>query len=61
MRTMVRVLVFCIAIFTGGSAGAQSYPNHPVRMVVGFTAGGPTDVIARIVAEKLSSSCCRQW
>jgi tripartite-type tricarboxylate transporter receptor subunit TctC len=55
------VLVFCIAIFTGGSAGAQSYPNHPVRMVVGFTAGGPTDVIARIVAEKLSASLGQQF
>jgi len=55
------VLVFCIAIFTSGSAGAQSYPNHPVRMVVGFTAGGPTDVIARIVAEKLSASLGQQF
>jgi len=61
MRTIVRVLVFCIAIFTGGSAGAQNYPNHPVRMVVGFTAGGPTDVIARIVAEKLSASLGQQF
>ena len=57
----MRVLVFCIAIFTGGSAGAQNYPNHPVRMVVGFTAGGPTDVIARIVAEKLSASLGQQF
>ena len=61
MRTIVHVLVFCIAIFTGGSAGAQSYPNHPVRVVVGFTAGGPTDVIARIVAEKLSASLGQQF
>jgi tripartite-type tricarboxylate transporter receptor subunit TctC len=61
MRTMVRVLVLCIAIFTSGSAGAQSYPNRPVRMVVGFTAGGPTDVIARIVAEKLSASLGQQF
>ena len=61
MRTIVRVLVFCIAIFPGGSAGAQNYPNHPVRMVVGFTAGGPTDVIARIVAEKLSASLGQQF
>ena len=35
---------------------AQNYPNKSVRVVVGFAAGGPTDVIARIVSQKLSES-----
>jgi tripartite-type tricarboxylate transporter receptor subunit TctC len=38
------------------AALAQSYPDRPVRVVVGFNAGGPTDVIARIVSDKLSAS-----
>ena len=35
-------------------AGAQSYPNKPVTLVVAFTPGGPSDVLARIVGKKMS-------
>ena len=37
-------------------AFAQTYPNKSIRLVVGFAAGGPTDVIARIVAQDMSVS-----
>ena len=35
-------------------ANALAWPTHPVRLIVPFAAGGPTDVIARIVGERLS-------
>jgi tripartite-type tricarboxylate transporter receptor subunit TctC len=43
-----------------GIAPAQSYPAKTVRMIVGYPPGGPTDLIARIVSQKLTESWGRQ-
>jgi tripartite-type tricarboxylate transporter receptor subunit TctC len=44
-----------------GTAGAQTYPTRPVHLIVGLAAGGGTDLIARIVAERLSEHFGRQF
>jgi tripartite-type tricarboxylate transporter receptor subunit TctC len=45
--------LFAGAALLSTAAAAQNYPNHVIKMVVPYPAGGPTDVIARIVAEEM--------
>jgi tripartite-type tricarboxylate transporter receptor subunit TctC len=49
------LVLLCAALFaTGMSAGAQQFPTRPVRLIVPQSAGGSTDVIARVVAQKMT-------
>ncbi|MGO4328236.1 Bug family tripartite tricarboxylate transporter substrate binding protein [Cupriavidus sp. 2TAF22] len=43
------------ALVTFGAQAQPAYPDHPIRMVVGFAAGGSTDLVARIVGNKLGA------
>jgi len=52
----MRTLLAALLVALGGVATAQSYPARPVKIVVGFAAGGPTDVIARILAADMSAT-----
>jgi tripartite-type tricarboxylate transporter receptor subunit TctC len=47
--------------FLPGIAHAQSYPARPVRMIVPYSPGGPTDVCARFIAQKLSERLGQQF
>ena len=56
MRTSLVFGVVAAALALASSAGAQTYPNGPVRLIVPTSPGGVTDTMARIVAQRLTES-----
>ncbi len=59
---MTRALILALIAAAGGAAARTSFaqtapfPNRPLRFIVGFAAGGSTDIIARVVAQKLTEA-----
>jgi tripartite-type tricarboxylate transporter receptor subunit TctC len=54
MKAARQALFFLAAALAAGAASAQSYPTKPVKLVVGFPAGGPADIFGRTFAQALS-------
>ncbi len=69
MRTItarVYLAVFCAGLFAAGflpapGRAAGAYPDHPVKIIAPFTAGGPSDFVARLLADKLSQTLGQQF
>ena len=57
MTSAARGLAFGASlIWAGACFAADTYPSHPVKIIAPFTAGGPSDLVARLLADKLSQT-----
>ena len=59
-RAMLGAAALCTSLGIANVAHAQTFPNKPITMMVAFAAGGPTDIIARIVSEHMSKTLGQQ-
>ena len=55
MKIVARLVLICAgALLVPCHAAAQAYPSKPVRMIIPFPPGGPTDLMGRLAADRLS-------
>jgi tripartite-type tricarboxylate transporter receptor subunit TctC len=56
VRRSLLLAAACLAAFSISSANAETYPNRAVKIIVPFGAGGPADVFARVLADRLTQN-----
>jgi tripartite-type tricarboxylate transporter receptor subunit TctC len=61
MRRRCGIVALATALVISGSASAQQYPSKPVRIIVPFPPAGVTDIVARLVGQKLSEKLGEQF
>src|SRR5258707_13700712 len=59
-KAIVRLLAASLALGLAATARAQDYPARAITVIVPFAAGGPTDIVARIVSDHMSKTLGQQ-
>src|SRR5580698_8488136 len=57
---LARLAVFAACLLMATAASAQTYPTRQIRLVVPFAAGGPADLLARVIADEMSKDLGQQ-
>jgi len=55
MKKLLAIALCLLAVSITGAAAAETWPARPVKVIVGFAAGGPTDLFARLIAQSLTA------
>jgi len=61
MKSMLRIALWLAVCAFANAALADTYPDKPVKIIAPFAPGGPTDFIARVLADKLSTALGKQF
>src|SRR5262249_39297924 len=56
MRPLLAAIAITASFTNMGNAHAETYPSRPITIVVPFPAGGPTDALARVLAERMKGT-----
>ena len=56
MSHVYKNLMCVFGLLSASLALAQNYPEKPIKVIIGFAAGGPTDVIARVLAQDMTAT-----
>jgi tripartite-type tricarboxylate transporter receptor subunit TctC len=56
----VSIMLAALALFTGHAAAQTDFPSRPITIIVPFAAGGPTDTVARLIAESMTQTLGQQ-
>jgi tripartite-type tricarboxylate transporter receptor subunit TctC len=61
MKITIKFLTGFISLLLAGFVAAQAYPNRPVRVVIPYPPGGPTDIVARVLFQQVSEATGQQF
>ena len=60
MKGLIRIALCCAVVAATGHAGAQTWPSHPIKLIVPTGPGAATDIMARLIADSVSRTLGQQ-